>query len=375
MGATAMNPQSRTVPGFVNAHTHVYSALAPYGMPAPAVPPENFVQILERVWWKLDRALDARTLRASARVYVAESLLYGTTTLVDHQESPDFIEGSLDVLADACHEFGIRAALCYGATGRNGGRDEERRGLEECRRFVRGNRRPLVRGLVGLHASFTCSDDCLREAGAMARDLDTVTHIHVAEDRADVADAKERGYEGPLERLLATDALPAGSIMAHGVHLGPSQVRMAESRGVWLVQNPRSNEGNRVGYASSLWVSGKVALGTDGWAADMPTEFAALERLAASSPHEEVDAAARRLVTGRVLAAERFADAPGGVGPEADLVIYAPPEDGQPAKVNRVIVAGQVVVDQGRLLRGDIEEIRAEAREEAKRLWPRMTAL
>ena len=107
-----MSTPSRTVPGFVNAHTHMYSALAPYGMPPAEPAPENFVQILERVWWRLDRALDERSLRASARLYVAESLLHGTTTLIDHNESPNFIEGSLDVLADACEEFGIRYT-CY----------------------------------------------------------------------------------------------------------------------------------------------------------------------------------------------------------------------------------------------------------------------
>ena len=74
-----MTTPSRTVPGFVNAHTHIYSALAPYGMPPATPPPENFVQILERVWWRLDRALDERALRASARLYAAESLLFGTT--------------------------------------------------------------------------------------------------------------------------------------------------------------------------------------------------------------------------------------------------------------------------------------------------------
>jgi cytosine/adenosine deaminase-related metal-dependent hydrolase len=370
-----MNTPSRTVPGFVNAHTHIYSALAPYGMPAATPPPENFVQILERVWWRLDRALDQPSLRASARLYAAESLLYGTTTLVDHQESPGFIEGSLDVLADACQEIGIRAVLCYGATDRNGGRAEGRRGLAEGRRFLRENRRPLVRGVMGLHASFTCSDETLRESGEIARELGTVTHVHVAEDRADVEDARKRGYEGPLERLFATEALPSGSIMAHGVHLEPSQVRMAESRGLWLVQNPRSNEGNRVGYAKSLWVSGKVALGTDGWEANMPKEFTALERLSAGCVQEEVDAAARRLVTGRVLAAERFADAPGGAGPEGDLVIHGEPKGGGGAPVSRVIVAGQVVVDQGKLVHADIEELRAHASEEAKRLWPRMAAL
>jgi len=368
-----MTTPSRTVPGFVNAHTHIYSALAPYGMPPASPPPENFVQILERVWWRLDRALDERSLRASARLYAAESLLYGTTALIDHQESPGFIEGSLDVLADACHEMGIRAVLCYGATDRNGGREEGRRGLAECRRFIRENRRPHVRGVVGLHASFTCSDETLVEAGEVARELHTVMHVHLAEDRADVEDARRRGYEGPLERLLATDSLPPGSILAHGVHLEPSQVRVAEARGLWIVQNPRSNEGNRVGYAGSLWVSGKVALGTDGWEADMPKEFAALERLSAGSVHEEMDAATRRLVTGRMLAAERLAGAP-GAAVETDQVIYAVGEDDRP-KVDRVTVAGQVVVDKGRLVRADIEELRAKAREEAQRLWPRMAAL
>jgi cytosine/adenosine deaminase-related metal-dependent hydrolase len=339
-------------------------------MPPATPPPENFVQILERVWWRLDRALDERSLRASARLYAAESLLFGTTTLIDHQESPSFIEGSLDVLADACQELGIRAVLCYGATDRNGGREEGRRGLAECRRFLRANRRPLVRGAVGLHASFTCSDETLIEAGELAREVKTITHVHMAEDRADVEDARKRGYEGPLERLLATDALPHGSIMAHGVHLEPSQVRMAEAQGLWLVQNPRSNEGNRVGYASSLWVSGKVALGTDGWEADMPKEAAALARLSAGGIPEEVEAAARRLESGRALVADRFADAPAGAGPDGDVVVL-----GEAGQVERVMVAGQVVVDGGRLARADIEELRAKAREEAPKLWQRMSAL
>jgi cytosine/adenosine deaminase-related metal-dependent hydrolase len=365
-----MATPSRTIPGFVNAHTHIYSALAPYGMPPPAAPPENFVQILERVWWRLDRALDERSLRASARLYAAESLLYGTTSLVDHQESPSFIEGSLDVLADACQEMGIRAVLCYGATDRNGGREEGRRGLAECRRFLRANRRSLVRGAVGLHASFTCSDETLRESGELARELGAVMHVHMAEDRADVEDARRRGYEGPLERLLATEALPHGSIMAHGVHLNPSQVRMAEAQGLWLVQNPRSNEGNRVGYASALWASAKVALGTDGWEADMPKEAAALARLSASGIPEEVEAAARRPENGRALVAAFFADAPAGTGPDTDVV-----QSGEAGQVERVVVAGQVVVDGGRLVRADIEELRAKAREEAPKLWQRMAAL
>lgn len=370
-----MNHEPHTIPGYVNAHTHIYSALAPYGMPPPAVPPENFVQILERVWWRLDRALDEASLRASARLYVAESLLHGTTTLIDHHESPNYIGGSLDVLADACDEFGMRAFLCFGATERNLGRDEGVRGLEECRRFIRANRRPLLRGAVGLHASFTCSDETLREAGALARELGTVTHIHVAEDGADVVDARQRGYEGPLERLLALEALPPGSIMAHGVHLSPSQVRLAESRGLWFVQNPRSNEGNQVGYAAALWASYKVALGTDGWEADMPVENAALQRLDAAGPQPQPEDAASRLGAGRTLVAERFAGVPAGTGVEDDRVVVAPIPEGGPPRVERVLVGGKVVVDQGRLVHGDLEEVRARAREEAPKLWKRMEAL
>src|SRR5512143_3781295 len=139
-----MQPHARA--GFVNAHTHLYSGLAPLGMPKPQPPPANFLEILERVWWPLDRALDEATLRAAARYYVAEALLRRTTALVDHHESPNFIEGSLDVLADACQELGMRAVLCYGATERNGGRQEARRGLAECRRFIEANTRPLIRG-------------------------------------------------------------------------------------------------------------------------------------------------------------------------------------------------------------------------------------
>ena len=129
----------------------------------------------------------------------------------------------------------MRALLCYGASERNFGRDEARRGLAECRRVAAS---PLLRGLVGLHASFTVSDETARAAGALARELDTVVHVHVAEDQADVDDARRRGYAGPLERLLALDALPEGSILAHGVHLSRDQARRAGDAGLLVRAKP-----------------------------------------------------------------------------------------------------------------------------------------
>jgi cytosine/adenosine deaminase-related metal-dependent hydrolase len=325
---------------FVNAHTHLYSGLAPFGMPAPAEAPQNFVQILERIWWRLDRALDAPMLRAAARYYVAQARRRGTAVLVDHHESPSLIEGSLDILADACDEFGVAAVLCYGATERNGGRDEARRGLAECRRFILANRRPRLRGAIGLHASFTVSDETIREAGALCRELGAVLHVHVAEDGADVDDARRRGYAGPLERLMAFDALPSGSILAHGVHLSSDQVRAASDAGCWFVQNPRSNKNNRVGYPSGLAAGRRVALGTDGFASDMEEEAQALAECSTEAG-ELPTVVGGRLGAGWALVEEQF----GGTITRT-MTADAPADD--------VVAALEV-----------------EAREQARRLWER----
>jgi cytosine/adenosine deaminase-related metal-dependent hydrolase len=329
--------------GFVNAHTHVYSGLASLGMPPPRREPSNFLEILEAVWWRLDRAIDAQSLRAAARLYVADALRHGTTVLVDHHESPSFIEGSLDVIADACEALGIRAVLCYGATERNAGREEATRGLAECRRFIRSNSRPLVRGVIGLHASFTVSDDTIREAGDMCRELNTVVHVHVAEDGADIDDAIRRGYRGPVERLHALGALPAGSILAHGVHLDAAQVRKADTLGCWIVQNPRSNRHNKVGYPRALAESARVALGTDGFVSDMREEMSVLSEEALAHG-EDAGVVERRAAGGQALVAE--------------LCGFAADRPAAPDISDEMM-----------------DGIRAEAREAAALLWKRMAEL
>ncbi|HSL22399.1 MAG TPA: amidohydrolase family protein [Vicinamibacterales bacterium] len=359
-----MSPdRPETARGFVNAHTHVYSGLAPLGMPAPGSPPENFVQILARVWWRLDRALDEGSLRAAARLYVAEALLHGTTTVIDHHESPNCIDGSLEVIADACDELGVRAVLCFGATERNGGREEARQGLAECRRFIRANRRPLVKGLVGLHAAFTVSDATIRDAGELCAELGAALHVHVAEDRVDIDDAWARHYAGPIDRLRALGALPRGSILAHGVHLGVDEVRQAEAAGCWIVQNPRSNRHNGVGYPGALGCGRSVALGTDGFVSDMRAEMAALLE-ESGRQGEDRPAVLRRLDAGHALVAELFGAAAN------DACVLA--DDGS---VARLSIGGRVVVRNGTLETGDLEEIRRRAAEAAPRLWQRMAEI
>jgi len=332
----------------INAHTHLYSGLAPLGMPAPQPEPTCFLEILQRVWWRLDRALDEAALRASARLYLAEAVELGTFTVIDHHESPELVEGSLDILADAADELGVRALLCYGATERNGGRDEARRGLDECRRFARENQRPQVRGLVGLHAPFTVSDETIRDAVALAHELSSVLHVHVAEDRLDVDDARERGYAGVIDRLDQLGALIPGSIFAHGVHLTTDEVARCAQAGCWLVQNPRSNRGNGVGYPHALAASDRVALGTDGYPADMKAERAALLE-DAQAAGEALDRASARADAAGALIAERF-------GNDSALT-----------------------QDQLQCARGNaaaaLAEIRADAHDQAQRLWARMRTL
>ena len=130
-------------------------------MPAPPHTPTTFLQVLEQVWWRLDAALDLEMLEWSAKLGALEALESGCTAIVDHHESPHAIEGSLTVIADACAEVGVRVNTSYGVTDRHGA-DGARRGLEENDRYLAGG----GRGMVGVHAAFTCSDD---DAGGCCR--------------------------------------------------------------------------------------------------------------------------------------------------------------------------------------------------------------
>jgi cytosine/adenosine deaminase-related metal-dependent hydrolase len=233
----------------VCGHHHLYSTLA-RGMPAPPVQPTDFRSILEQVWWRLDAALDLEMIRWSAMLGALEALESGTTAIIDHHESPNAIEGSLDVIAEACAAVGVRVLCAYGVTDRHGP-DGARRGLEENERFLAGG----GRGLVGVHAAFTCSDATLEAATELAAERGVGVHIHVAED-VDDADAGAR-----LQRWAADDWL-----LVHCVHLD------RDLPGT-IAHNPRSNMNNAVGYAFPARRRNPVVLGTDGIGADMLEEF------------------------------------------------------------------------------------------------------
>jgi cytosine/adenosine deaminase-related metal-dependent hydrolase len=246
-------------PGMVCAHHHLYSALA-RGMPAPPVQPGSFLEILRNVWWRLDAALDAEMIEWSAKLGALEALEAGCTAIIDHHESPNAIEGSLSIIADACNEVGVRINTCYGITDRHGP-DGAAAGLVENDRYLTelagraddGTRR----GMVGVHAAFTCTDDQLATAGALAAKHGVGVHIHVAEGIDDV---------GAADRIR--DLTHDDWLLIHGVHL-PADHGL---RGT-IIHNPRSNMNNSVGYARPARFSNPVGLGTDGIGADMLAEF------------------------------------------------------------------------------------------------------
>jgi len=337
-----------TTPGLVCAHHHLYSALA-RGMPAPPQVPTCFQEILEQIWWRLDCALDLEMIRWSAMLGALEALEQGTTAIVDHHESPHAIEGSLEVIAAACAEIGVRVLCAYGITDRHG-RDGARRGLEENRRFLQAG----GRGLVGIHAAFTCHQETLEAAAGLAADVGVGVHIHVAEGPGDAAAAD-------VLAGLTTDAW----LLAHGVHLADDH----RLRGT-ILHNPRSNLNNAVGYADPRRFRQPVALGTDGIGGNMLEEF----RLAYVL-HRAVD------VTATPETAWGWLETGWDLVPEAreDRVTwsYEPMDPWHIAftpgiRPLRVEVGGEVVLADGRPTRVDAAEVRAKAKEQAARLHARL---
>lgn len=258
------------MPGNICAHTHFYGAFA-RGLNIPGPAPKDFPEILQKLWWPLDKALTEESVRASAEVMLVDAIRKGTTTLIDHHASPNAIEGSLDVIAEAVDEAGVRAVLCYEVTDRDG-LEKSRAGIEENVRFIqRTQREPVAGGRVsatfGLHASLTLSDKTL-EACREAVPTGSGFHIHVAEHEADEYDSLSKSGQRVVDRLYEFQILNPYSIVAHCVHVDAREVALLADSGAWITHQPRSNMNNGVGVAdieALMRATHKVCLGTDGF--------------------------------------------------------------------------------------------------------------
>lgn len=378
------------MPGFVCSHTHLYSALA-RGMPAPKSSPKNFVDILKKVWWKLDESLDDEAIYYSALVGAIESVKFGTTTLIDHHASPNFIRGSLDLLKKGMNQVGVRGILCYETTDR-GGIHRRDLGVEENERFVTENTSNAhFRGTVGAHAAFTLSDDSLKLLGDLAELYDCGVHIHVAEDKADVLYSSKKHKMGIVKRLSKFGIVRKKSIFAHGVHLTRAELKDAEQDGVWMIHNPRSNMNNAVGYAPLNWFGTHSAIGTDGFPSDMFDESKfGFFRNSESNGRVPFTRIPEMLHNGQQLASEFFGRQFGSLkrGCPADLVVldYNPPTPltshnllghflfgMNSTMVRDVMVDGKWVLWNKQLMGIDEEAVMEKARRVATKMWKKMT--
>lgn len=382
------------MPGLVNGHTHLYSALAA-GMPAPAKPPRNFHEILQFIWWRLDRAHTLASVTASGAVGALAALRCGTTTLIDHHASPNCIEGSLSALEQGIATVGCRAVLCYEVTDRNRA-TEAAEGLSETRRYARSvQERKILQfaAMVGAHASFTLTEESLAACVACAEELDVGIHIHVAEDPVDERITQQRCRCSLLNRFERVGLLSVpGTILAHGTHLSMDDfARLREhKKSLHLAHNPTSNMNNAVGYTPVAQAELPIVLGTDGVGADMWREM----RIAEFKSHD----AHLPLRFGRSLSflseSARFASRTLGVtvgsldvGAAADLVLtsYRPatPLTSEnlaghfmfalgPEYVRHVMIDGRWCLRDGRVVSCDDAIVRDNARQEASDLWARL---
>jgi len=385
------------MPGNICAHTHFYGAYA-RGMAIPGPPPRDFPQILERLWWPLDKALDRESVRSSALVCLLDAIKHGATSLVDHHASPNYIAGSLDTIAEAVDQAGLRAVLCYEVTDRDG-RDKMEAGINENLRFMKQSAdHPRLRGSFGLHASLTLDEASLR-ACAEAAPADCGFHIHVAEHEADERDSLKRSGKRVVQRLDEYGIWRDNTIAAHCVHIDQEERELLRERGVWISHQPRSNMNNGVGAADidGLLADGlKLCLGNDGFSNNMWAEWKSaylLHKVAQRDPRAANGMHIAQMAwENNAALLERFF--PGSrigqiaPGAKADLIFvdyqpFTPLNAGnlpwhllfgfESSMVTTTICAGKLLMRDREILVLDEAEIAAEALALAPGVWERYT--
>ena len=382
------------MPGGICAHTHFYGAFS-RGMAIPGNAPKDFPEILEKLWWPLDKSLLEDDIRYSALLCLVDAIKHGTTTLIDHHASPNFIDGSLDTIAETVERAGIRAALCYEVTDRDG-EAKMKAGIDENLRFIKKDKGPLLAGTFGLHASLTLSDSTLDLCRQTVPD-DTGFHVHAAESEADEWDSLNKSGLRVIDRLHKHGILGPKTITAHCVHVDAREIGLLADTGTWVTHQPRSNMNNAVGVApveSMLRAGVNVCLGNDGFSNAMWEEWKAAYLVHKVWHHDPrrmngYDVTQLAIYNNAALANVFFPDAPIGQitpGAFADLIFvdYHAPTPLTPGNlpwhilfgfqqsmVTTTIVGGEVLMKDRELITLDEAEIAVKAKELATNVWSR----
>ncbi|MEI7845768.1 MAG: putative aminohydrolase SsnA [Chloroflexota bacterium] len=385
-------------PGNICAHTHFYGAFS-RGMAIPGNAPANFSQILEKLWWPLDKSLNEDDIRYSALVCLVDAIKHGTTTLIDHHASPNCIDGSLDIIAETIEQSGVRAALCYEVTDRDG-MEKAQAGIAENTRFIKSIDRTKsnLSAAFGLHAPLTISSETL-DLCREAVDQNVCFHIHLSESKDDGFTVQQRNGLKPVDWLDKHGILGAHSIAAHCVHLDQSEMDILARNGTWVTHQPRSNMNNAVGVSpveQMLSKGIKVCLGNDGFSNGMWDEWKAaylVHKLNTGDPrsmggYTVTDMA---VYNNAALANDLFPVELGviKVGAAADLIFvdYEAPTSMnsgnlpwhilfgfQNSMITTTIVNGKVLMLDRQLLTLDERAIAAKSRELSAKVWERYFA-
>ena len=389
------------MPGNLCGHTHFYGAFS-RGMAIAGEAPRDFPEILDKLWWRLDKALSLDDVKYSALVCLVDAIKHGTTTLIDHHASPNAIEGSLDAIAEAVGQAGLRASLCYEVTDRDGPQRAQA-GIEENVRFARSlleRPHPQLGASLGLHASLTLSDETLADCVAAAGDVGLGFHIHAAEGVSDQEDSLGKSGKRVVERLHHAGILGPKSILVHCVHVDAWEMELLRDTGTWVTHQPRSNMNNAVGVApveTMLRGGIPVAMGNDGFSNNMWAEWKAaylVHKLWHGDPRRMggYDVMQMAVANNAALASVFWPDAPVGEispGAYADLILvdYHPFTDltagnlpwhvlfgFEADAVTATMCAGKWLMRNRQLLTLDEAEIAARARELSAQTWQRYNA-
>ena len=318
------------MPGLINAHTHIYSGLA-RGLSIDGNNPTNFLEILEGMWWAIDRKLTLDRTKASAYATVLDCIRDGVTTIFDHHASFGEIPGSLFAIKDVVKEIGIRSCLCYEVSERDG-EEKTEQGIKENADFAKwakDENDSMIKAMFGGHALFTISDKTF-EKMVKANDGMTGFHIHVAEGMNDVYDSLRNYGCRPINRLLYNGILGEKTMLGHCIHVSPAEMDIIKETGTMAVNNPESNMGNAVGCAPVLQMIKKgitVGMGTDAYTHDMLESlkvFLIIQRHNAALPNVAWGEGVQMLFDNNRKIAEKYFGRPLGIikeGAAADVIV------------------------------------------------------
>lgn len=319
------------MPGFINVHTHIYSGLA-RGLAIEGNDPHNFLEILEGMWWNIDRHLTLDGTRASAYATILDCIRNGVTTIFDHHASFREITGSLFAIRDVAAELGMRSCLCYEVSERDGAKKCEE-SIEENAAFAKwaaAENSDMIRAMFGGHALFTISDETFRKM-VKANDGLTGFHIHVAEGTNDVEDSLQNYGCRPVERLRYNGILGPKTLLGHCIHLTDSEMDIIKATDTMVVNNPESNMNNAIGCAPILDMMRKdilVGLGTDAYTHDMIESlkvFPIIQRHESRMPNVAFGEGMQMLFENNRKIAAGYFEKPLGIireGAAADIVIF-----------------------------------------------------